>query len=35
MIRPICNGRGNEVNVLKPHLKSTVFTLISQDISQR
>jgi len=23
------------VNVLKPHLKSTVFTLISQGISQR
>ena len=23
------------MNVLKPHLKSTVFTLISQDVSQR
>jgi len=35
MIHPLKESRGKEVNVLKPHLKSTVFTLISQRVSQR
>ncbi len=35
MIRPLQRSRGNEVNVLKPHLKSTVFTLIKRGVAQR
>ena len=35
MIRPLLGRRGYEVNVLKPHLQSTVFTLIQKGLSQR
>jgi transposase len=35
MIRPLFGRRGYEVNVLKPHLQSTVFTLIRKGLSQR
>src|ERR1039457_5679446 len=35
MIRPLYGRGGYEVNVLKPHLKSTVFTLILEGIAQR
>lgn len=35
MIRPLFGRRGYEANVLKPHLQSTVFTLIQKGVSQR